>query len=107
MKRKLKRRAFTIGSLATAAMGFVGCHAAATRRTNPVSSQAPPVGTLPERILGKTEVAVPILGLGGAGKTPLSWPGSEKRAIPLIQRALELGIRYFDTAAPNLLIWIS
>jgi aryl-alcohol dehydrogenase-like predicted oxidoreductase len=39
------------------------------------------------------------MGLGGAGQTPLSWEGSESSAIAIIERALELGIRYFDTAA--------
>ena len=99
MKRKLKRRAFTIGTLATAAMTAIGCHGSNRRRADLASARSLPTSTLPERLLGKTEVAVPILGLGGAGKTPLSWPGSEKRAIALVQRALELGIRYFDTAA--------
>ncbi len=58
-----------------------------------------PVAPLPERILGNTGVSVPILGLGGAGQTPLSKHGQEKEAIALIEAALQLGIRYFDTAA--------
>jgi len=56
-------------------------------------------GQLPERILGKTGEPLPLFGLGGAGKTPLSWGGAESEAIAIIERALELGIRYFDTAA--------
>lgn len=52
-----------------------------------------------ERELGKTGVRVQIFGLGGAGKTPLSWENREKEAVEIIERALELGIRYFDTAA--------
>ena len=54
--------------------------------------------SMPERILGKTEVSLPILGLGGAGQTPISKRGKEKEAIVLIETALQLGIRYFDTA---------
>jgi aryl-alcohol dehydrogenase-like predicted oxidoreductase len=54
---------------------------------------------MPERVLGRTGVKVPIFGLGGAGQTPLSQDGAEKDAVAMIQRALELGIRYFDTAA--------
>jgi aryl-alcohol dehydrogenase-like predicted oxidoreductase len=54
---------------------------------------------MPERVLGKTNLTVPILGLGGAGKTPLSWNDSEAQAVAIIERALELGIRYFDTAS--------
>ncbi|MDF5736261.1 MULTISPECIES: aldo/keto reductase [unclassified Nostoc] len=53
---------------------------------------------MPERVLGGTEVKLPIFGLGGAGQTPLSWEGKESDATAIIQRALELGIRYFDTA---------
>ena len=58
-----------------------------------------PIEPLPERVLGKTGVSLPILGLGGAGQTPLSKYGQEKEAIALIEAALNLGIRYFDTAA--------
>ncbi|MDJ0732279.1 MAG: aldo/keto reductase [Crocosphaera sp.] len=58
-----------------------------------------PIEPLPERILGNTGVSLPILGLGGAGQTPLSKYGQEKEAIALIEAALQLGIRYFDTAA--------
>jgi aryl-alcohol dehydrogenase-like predicted oxidoreductase len=54
---------------------------------------------MPERVLGNTSVSVPILGLGGAGQTPLSKPGQEREAIALVEAALTLGIRYFDTAA--------
>jgi aryl-alcohol dehydrogenase-like predicted oxidoreductase len=56
-------------------------------------------GKMPERQLGKTGVKVPIFGLGGAGQTPLSQPGRETEAVAQIERAIELGIRYFDTAA--------
>ncbi|MDJ0582883.1 aldo/keto reductase [Crocosphaera sp.] len=58
-----------------------------------------PLEPLPERIFGNTGVSVPILGLGGAGQTPLSKYGQEKEAIAQIEAALKLGIRYFDTAA--------
>lgn len=58
-------------------------------------------GTMPERILGKTGVSLPILGLGGAGY-PLGSRGDNKdeaKALAIIERAVELGIRYFDTAS--------
>jgi len=55
--------------------------------------------TMPERILGKTGVSLPIFGLGGAGKTPISKPDQEKEARSLIEKALSLNIRYYDTAA--------
>jgi aryl-alcohol dehydrogenase-like predicted oxidoreductase len=54
---------------------------------------------MPERLLGHTGVRVPILGLGGAGQTPLSWDNAQSEAVAIIEKALDLGIRYFDTAA--------
>ena len=63
------------------------------------SNNVLPPTEMPERILGKTGVSVPILGLGGAGRTPISQRGKENEAILLIEKALEFGIRYFDTAA--------
>ena len=54
---------------------------------------------MPERVLGRTQVKVPIFGLGGAGQTPLSWEGRERDAMAIIEKALQLGIRYFDTAS--------
>ncbi len=58
-----------------------------------------PADPLPQRILGKTQLTLPIFGLGGAGKTPLSKPDQETQAIAIIEAAFQWGIRYFDTAA--------
>lgn len=51
---------------------------------------------LPQRPLGKTGVEISILGLGGEGI--LRTYEEEERAVPLIRRALDLGITYFETA---------
>jgi aryl-alcohol dehydrogenase-like predicted oxidoreductase len=51
---------------------------------------------LPKRQLGKTGVEVTILGLGGEGI--LRTFGQEKEAVPLIERAIDLGITYFESA---------
>lgn len=53
-------------------------------------------GVLPKRPLGKTGVEVTILGLGGEGI--LRTFGQEKDAILLINRAIDLGITYFESA---------
>ena len=105
MDSKMRRRAFLAAGTATA-LGVVGsvtrrqADTASTASTEPLSTTAPsPPFPMPERMLGGTGVRVPILGLGGAGQTPLSQRGEEKKAMALIRRALELGIRYFDTAA--------
>lgn len=97
MTRKLTRRVFLMTSAMTIG-GFSGSSALRqpSRASNQVNSPANP---LPERILGNTGIHVPLLGLGGAGQTPLSWNHAEREAIAIIERALQLGIRYFDTAA--------
>lgn len=94
MTEKTTRRNFIMTSVAVAG-GIVGGAALQQNQTN----TATPPATIPERVLGRTGVRVPIFGLGGAGQTPLSWDGAERDAVAIIERALELGIRYFDTAA--------
>jgi hypothetical protein len=62
------------------------------------TASANPEQPLPTRVLGRTQMTVPVLGLGGSA-SPLSRPGAEAEAIAIIERAYEGGIRYFDTAA--------
>jgi len=51
---------------------------------------------IPKRTLGKTGIEVTIMGLGGEGV--LRTFGYEKQAYQLINRALDLGINYFESA---------
>lgn len=90
MTEKQTRRNFLITSVAVAG-GITA--------TTAWQQSAKPTANMPERVLGRTEVKLPIFGLGGAGQTPLSWYDRERDAEAIIQKALELGIRYFDTAA--------
>jgi aryl-alcohol dehydrogenase-like predicted oxidoreductase len=53
-------------------------------------------GGIPKRLLGQTGQQVTIFGLGGEGI--LRTHGEMKRATPVITRALDLGVNYFDTA---------
>jgi aryl-alcohol dehydrogenase-like predicted oxidoreductase len=53
---------------------------------------------LPQRVLGKTGVKVPILGLGTVAVGNVA---DEKKAVALINRAIDLGVTYIDTAPPN------
>jgi uncharacterized protein len=50
---------------------------------------------LPQRLLGKTGVEVPILGLGTVALGNLS---DEKAAVALLNKAIDLGVTYIDTA---------
>ncbi|MBI5235357.1 MAG: aldo/keto reductase [Deltaproteobacteria bacterium] len=52
--------------------------------------------SIPRRRLGKTEVEVSILGLGGEGV--LRTFGSEKAADAVINTALDLGVNYMESA---------
>lgn len=95
MVEKTTRRNFLITSVAVAG-GAVG--ASTLHKKASQAAKSPP--TMPERVLGRTGVKVPILGLGGAGtNTPLDKEDREGDALAIIERAFELGIRYFDTAA--------
>jgi aryl-alcohol dehydrogenase-like predicted oxidoreductase len=105
------RRNFLLQSLSVAG-GIIGTSACYSPpktswpEVTPVSL-APPVSEaslalemrkMPERVLGRTEKSLPILGLGGSA-SPLSRPEEEPQAMDIIHRAIELGIRYFDTAS--------
>lgn len=97
MSKKTTRRNFLIAGAAAA--GGITISAARKQQPDRIAASPPPTATMPERILGKTGVSVPIFGLGGAGKTPLSWRGHQEKAVEMIEKAMALGIRYFDTAA--------
>ncbi|MCT7948606.1 aldo/keto reductase [Ancylothrix sp. C2] len=100
MERKTSRRKFLL-TTASVAGGIVACSAVKSQQpeVSTLTTKAEITGTMPERILGKTGIKLPIFGLGGAGQTPLSKTGQEAASIPIIERALQLGIKYFDTAA--------
>lgn len=84
----LTRRRFLTG----AAAGIAG---ARLLGQDPVP--APPVEPLPTRALGRTGERVPILSLGThpLGTLP---DDREDEAVAVTRRALELGVRYLDTA---------
>jgi aryl-alcohol dehydrogenase-like predicted oxidoreductase len=103
MTDKTTRRNFLLTGAAVAG-GIMGNAALQQNQSDIAQSTvqnkvAKPTEKIPERVLGRTQVQVPIFGLGGAGQTPLSWEGQEKDAVAIIEKAIALGIRYFDTAA--------
>ncbi|MEY4520458.1 MAG: hypothetical protein RLZZ499_3058, partial [Cyanobacteriota bacterium] len=94
MSQKTNRRNFLVSSVAAATV--IGSQALIKKTAHASSST---IKSMPERILGQTQISLPILGLGGAGQTPISHEDLEVEAIALIEKALELGIKYYDTAA--------
>lgn len=103
MTDKTTRRNFLLTGAAVAG-GVIGSAALQQDRSDIAQSTvqskvAKSTEKMPERVLGRTQVQVPIFGLGGAGQTPLSWEGKERDAVAIIEKAIALGIRYFDTAA--------
>ncbi len=59
---------------------------------NPVTEKA-----MPTRNLGRTGYRVGIFSLGG--QASIEMPHNEAVAVPIIERALDLGVNYIDTAA--------
>lgn len=96
------RRAFLKGGALAVAAGLaqstVPAHASSGSQQSPIipfSTLAQP--SMPTRNLGNTGFRATIFGLGGQGA--LERPNNESVALPVIERALELGVNYFDTSA--------
>ncbi|MFI5174397.1 MAG: aldo/keto reductase [Terriglobia bacterium] len=52
---------------------------------------------MPTRLLGKTGYSVCLFNLGG--QSTLEQPGTEEASLAIINRAIDLGVNYLDTAA--------
>jgi predicted aldo/keto reductase-like oxidoreductase len=101
----MKRREFIGGTLAATLVAATGAAMASTdaeplqkKKTvkdlpyNPRTHKA-----MPTRNLGKTGYQVGIFSLGG--QATLEMKGKEKESVDIINRAIDLGINYIDTAA--------
>jgi aryl-alcohol dehydrogenase-like predicted oxidoreductase len=90
----MRRRQF-IGALG--ALSVVGLEAGVRAADAPPAGEAPDSRTIPRRPLGKTGVEVGALALGGViGMQRPPSEGHDPAAIA--ERALDLGVTYFDTA---------
>jgi len=92
-----RRDLLKIGTAAT--VGFlargVGAEARATLPplpSNPATPQA-----MPTRNLGRTGYRVGIFSLGG--QAAVEQPDNDVAAVPIVERALDLGVNYVDTSA--------
>jgi uncharacterized protein len=85
----ISRRTFVkAGTLGTAGLVVSGRAAA---------SEVPPPPPMPERPLGRTGHNVRIFSLGG--QATIERPGMQDESVAIINRALDLGVNYIDTAA--------
>ena len=104
-KKKMNRRNFLGSSLAAAATVAVGSSFAG----NPAVKQVPvrkndenpfnerTYGAMPTHAFGKTGYKIGILSLGG--QATLEMQGTEEESEKIINRAIDLGVNYIDTAA--------
>jgi hypothetical protein len=83
---KLARRQFLATGLVAAAV-----------RTTPLPYNSKTLGAMPLHNLGRTGYRVGILSLGG--QATLEIAGKEAESEPIINRAIDLGINYIDSAA--------
>ena len=91
------RRAFIKGSAATAAL-------LSTRAAETAPAQVPGLpfnpktsAAMPTRNLGRTGFRVGAFSLGG--QSAIERGGNEAVAVPLVERALDLGVNYIDTSS--------
>ena len=82
-----------------AAVAAAGLNTNTTHGSVPADKKITFTDTLPMRVLGKTNVELPILGYGGAA-LPKKWGNtlSYEDRVKLVRHAYDRGIRYFDTA---------
>lgn len=91
---KLTRRTFVGGVLGAAAVAGLG-----PQIVNPLATLAAPatrIPAMPSRPLGQTGHKVRIFSLGG--QATLEKQGTEEESAAIINRALDLGVNYIDTA---------
>jgi len=86
------------GGAVTAAMLAPSALVAETSKTLPALPSNPVTpAAMPTRNLGKTGYKVGIFSLGG--QAALEKPKNETVAVPIIERALDLGVNYIDTSS--------
>ncbi len=98
-----RRDLFRLGAAAAAgvAAGAVGQRLSAAQpppaAVQPLPQNPGTRGAMPTRNLGRTGFKVGLFSLGG--QAAIEQPDNAKVAVPLIERALDLGVNYIDTSA--------
>ncbi|NQT39614.1 MAG: aldo/keto reductase [Planctomycetes bacterium] len=99
---ELNRRGFMkkgAKATAAAAVAATGLSTNAAHGVVPEDKKITLTDAMPTRVLGKTNLELPILGYGGAA-LPKKWGNtlSTEDRVKLVRHAYDSGIRYFDTA---------
>lgn len=95
---KGRRDFLKIGGAATAALLTPSAFAVRPNKSLPnLPSNPRTPGAMPTRNLGKTGYKVGIFSLGG--QAALEKPNNFDVAVPIIERALDLGVNYIDTSS--------
>ncbi|MDE3062062.1 MAG: aldo/keto reductase [Acidobacteriota bacterium] len=103
LKRELprdrnRRNFLKAGGVATAALLAPSAFAETTNQTMPALPANPRTPeAMPTRNLGKTGYKVGIFSLGG--QASLEKPNNFDVAVPIVERALDLGVNYIDTSS--------
>ena len=96
-KPGLDRRDFLrMGGTATAAVLAGAALPASTLAVPPLPSNPATPAAMPTRNLGKTGHRVGLFSLGG--QAAIEQPDNEAAAVAIVERALDLGVNYIDTA---------
>ncbi len=95
-----RREALKLGTAAAAglaARSLLPGEALAARALPPLPKNEATPQAMPTRNLGKTGYRVGIFSLGG--QAAIEQPNNADVAVPIIERALDLGVNYLDTSA--------
>ncbi len=96
MNKKSNRRSFIKTGLATAAgIGVLSQTGAVTKAEKLIANVTRT--TMPKRKLGKTGYNVSLFSLGG--QSTIEQPDTLDESVEIINRAIDLGVNYIDTAA--------
>ena len=81
---------------AATALGWAASGTARGAGLPPLPSNPRTASAMPTRNLGRTGYTVGIFSLGGQASVEL--PNNEAVAVPIVERAIDLGVNYIDTA---------
>ncbi|HVN76385.1 MAG TPA: aldo/keto reductase [Thermoanaerobaculaceae bacterium] len=92
-----RRDLFKIGTAATVGFLARGMSGEARAGVPPLPSNPVTPKAMPTRNLGRTGYRVGIFSLGG--QAAVEQPDNDAVAVPIVERALDLGVNYVDTSA--------